>query len=492
VATVLVVDPDRVSRRFVELALQKMEQANIEQAKDAAGAMDILRTTQVDLVISETSLPDMTGTQFYGRLTQESRFSNLPFLFLSADDKTATKVLALDAGVDDYLTKPCDVAELGARARALMRRQQRIRAAFRRRNYLLAGEFAAIPFVDLIAILEVGKSNGTLAVTTARAMGELVLVNGQVVHASLGSLAGEPAFYRLVGESAGHFEFLPGQPAGRGEHGAITRPVQFLIMEAARILDEGAQSNQARISLFPRAEASTPRPPGLSEPPVAAPSPSADVAAELDRSMSDGFTLGELRVWNTETLSAWTRGGGARHRFHVHLIADARAGVSALLPLSGSLTEEWVLTAMGADEKVLGVAFHMRQQRLLDIVLVDIAQPGRFRESLGRRPSLVILAPADGDFLSVGTKARLELTGFLERLTPAAALAVGNEALAANLKEIPSFRRPTFPLKYVRGVLGEGRADARALVAEGIRLWGSSKPGSFSPPQTASRERGAR
>jgi hypothetical protein len=353
---------------------------------------------------------------------------------------------------------------------------------------LLAGEFAAIPFVDLIAILEVGKSTGTLAVSTSRAMGELLLVNGQVVHASLGSVAGEAAFYRLVGQKTGHFEFLPGQPVARADDGTISRSVQFLIMEAARILDEGAQSAGTRtLSNFPRAESTSKRP---SERPMrAAPVPDAEAAAQLDESLRDGFTLGELRVWNAEDLSTWTRSTGGRDRVHVHLIADPPAGVSALLPLTGSPTEQWVLAAMRPEEKALGVVFHMRH-RLLDIVLIDIRNPGRFRDSLGCQPSLVVLAPPEGDFLSVGTKPRVELTGLFERLAPVAALAVGNEALAANLKELPSFRKPAFSLKYVRGVLGEGRADARALIAEGIRLWGSSKPEAPSP--AVSREGGRR
>jgi CheY-like chemotaxis protein len=493
-ATIVIVDPDRVSRRFVELALQRIEKTNLEQAKDAAGALEILRTTQVDLVIAETSLPDMNGMQFHSRLAQESRYSNLPFIFLSADNRIATKVVALDAGVDDYLTKPCDGAELLARARALMRRQQRMRAAFRRRNYALAGEFAAIPFVDLIAILEVGKRTGTLAIMTPRAMGELLLSKGQVVHASLGSLAGEPAFYQLVGETSGHFEFLPGQPILHGEGGAIERPVNFLIMEAARILDEGPPAPRSsrnpdnvpepRVQLL--SERSSPR--------VAVPRPpDADIAAQLDQGMRDGFTLGELRVWNSEELSAWTRAEGGRDRFHVHLIAHPPAGISALLPLSGSPTEQWVLGAMRAEEKALGVAFYLRHERLLDVVLVDICNAGRFRESLARRPSLVVIAPPDGDFLSVGTKPRIELAGLFERLMPTAVLAVGNDALAGNLKELPPFRRPAFPLKFIRGALGEGRADSRALLTEGIRLWGSAPEASgTAPATTASREGGAR
>src|SRR5678816_3649773 len=99
-ATVLVVDPDGVSRRFVESALSKGNFA-VETVEDAAGAIDILRNQLVDLIVTETDLRDMNGVQLVRRLAQESRLRSIPVVFLSADSRVTTKVLALKAGADD-------------------------------------------------------------------------------------------------------------------------------------------------------------------------------------------------------------------------------------------------------------------------------------------------------------------------------------------------------------------------------------------------------
>src|SRR6478609_7551636 len=124
--TVLVVDGDRVSRRFVELALNN-EGFVIEAVNDASAALEVLGTQIIDLIVSETMLPDMNGLKFYRRLQQESQLRSVPFLFLSSDSQARTKMLALRTDVDDYLAKPCDAAEFAARVNALVERQRRRR-----------------------------------------------------------------------------------------------------------------------------------------------------------------------------------------------------------------------------------------------------------------------------------------------------------------------------------------------------------------------------
>src|SRR6476619_6213014 len=83
--TVLVVDGDPVSRRFVELALGKAGEFHVEAAESAAAAIEILRVQAVELIVSDTDLSDANGLQFYRTLAQESRLRGIPFLFLSAD-----------------------------------------------------------------------------------------------------------------------------------------------------------------------------------------------------------------------------------------------------------------------------------------------------------------------------------------------------------------------------------------------------------------------
>ena len=70
--TVLVVDSDPVSRRFVELALGKGGEFIVEAAESAAAAIEILRVQAVELIVSDTDLSDANGLQFYRTLAQES------------------------------------------------------------------------------------------------------------------------------------------------------------------------------------------------------------------------------------------------------------------------------------------------------------------------------------------------------------------------------------------------------------------------------------
>ena len=165
-ATVLIIDEDAVSRRFVELTLANVPGFLAETARDGASALEILQTTKVDLILSETDLPDTGGLHLYRRLTQERRLRSIPFVFLSSDARLETKVAALQAGVDDYLCKPCPGGELVARLQALIARYARIREIQRQRNYTLAGDFSAIPFTDLVAIIQMGRRTGTLSLAT--------------------------------------------------------------------------------------------------------------------------------------------------------------------------------------------------------------------------------------------------------------------------------------------------------------------------------------
>src|SRR5688572_6492120 len=109
--TVLAVDADAVSRRFVELALSAHGDFTVESAIDAAGALETLSTRTVDAIVAEIDLNDMNGLQLFRRLSQERRLRSIPFIVLSSDRRPSTKVAALRAGVDDYQTKPCEATE---------------------------------------------------------------------------------------------------------------------------------------------------------------------------------------------------------------------------------------------------------------------------------------------------------------------------------------------------------------------------------------------
>ena len=92
---------------------------DVRVAGEGEAALDIFRAWTPDLVLTDLSMPNMNGLKLCGRLRE---FSRVPIIVLSVKGDEATKIEALDAGADDYVTKPFGMGELLARVRAALRR----------------------------------------------------------------------------------------------------------------------------------------------------------------------------------------------------------------------------------------------------------------------------------------------------------------------------------------------------------------------------------
>lgn len=114
---VLLVEDDGSVRAFVREALL-VEGFAVVTAASVSEAEAVLQHAPVDLVLLDLGLPDSDGAELLQRLRQKA---NLPVIVVSARDQEAHKVRLLDAGADDYLTKPFSVAELLARIRVSLR-----------------------------------------------------------------------------------------------------------------------------------------------------------------------------------------------------------------------------------------------------------------------------------------------------------------------------------------------------------------------------------
>jgi DNA-binding response OmpR family regulator len=119
--TVLVVEDEPHIRGLVGLHLE-LEGWTPELVGDGHVALDRLRARPFDLVILDIMLPGLDGLTVLKALRRDSRNTDVPVLLLTARREESDKVLGLESGADDYLAKPFGVAELVARARALMRR----------------------------------------------------------------------------------------------------------------------------------------------------------------------------------------------------------------------------------------------------------------------------------------------------------------------------------------------------------------------------------
>lgn len=120
-ANIVVVEDEANIRRFIRLALES-EGYQVFEAENVKRGLIEAGTRRPDLVVLDLGLPDGDGTDLIRDLRN---WSAIPVIVLSARTAETEKVAALDAGADDYLTKPFGAAELLARVRAHLRRHKR-------------------------------------------------------------------------------------------------------------------------------------------------------------------------------------------------------------------------------------------------------------------------------------------------------------------------------------------------------------------------------
>ncbi len=117
---VLVVDEEPGIRRFLNSTLG--HSFEVSEAETGQNALGLASSKRHDLVILDLGLPDMNGTDLTRRLRE---WTDVPVIVISDRDREEDKIAVLDAGADDYLTKPFSAGELMARIRSIMRRSSK-------------------------------------------------------------------------------------------------------------------------------------------------------------------------------------------------------------------------------------------------------------------------------------------------------------------------------------------------------------------------------
>ena len=115
---ILVVDDELLLVKGMKFNLEN-EGYTVETAYDGATAIDMAKTGDFDLIILDLMMPQVDGLTACMRIRE---FSNVPIIMLTARSEDADKIIGLESGADDYITKPFNILELKARIRALLRR----------------------------------------------------------------------------------------------------------------------------------------------------------------------------------------------------------------------------------------------------------------------------------------------------------------------------------------------------------------------------------
>lgn len=121
---ICIVEDDESIRQLLKLTLENF-QYEIVDFDNGADAHEYLLNHKVDLAILDLMLPRMNGYEILKQMRQKNLNKETPVIILSAKDQEVDKIMGLDLGADDYMTKPFSVLELAARIRTLLRRTKK-------------------------------------------------------------------------------------------------------------------------------------------------------------------------------------------------------------------------------------------------------------------------------------------------------------------------------------------------------------------------------
>ena len=133
---VLVVDDEKLIVKGIRFSLEQ-ENMQVDCAYDGEEALNKVKENHYDMVLLDIMLPKITGLEVCQQIRE---FSSVPIIMLTAKGEDMDKILGLEYGADDYITKPFNILEVKARIKAIMRRTQKEEKVEEQPNILTVGE----------------------------------------------------------------------------------------------------------------------------------------------------------------------------------------------------------------------------------------------------------------------------------------------------------------------------------------------------------------
>ena len=190
--TVLLVEDDPAARRVQTVALEKTGPFRVLTAEEGQQALDLLRNTPVDAVVTDLRMPGMDGFQLVAEIS--TRYPGLPVFVLTAIPDLAHLDPALTGGSLNIHSKPPDYAVLAAQVRGLPPRAQ--------------GSVKGVSLPGLLHLLQWEARTATITVHADKLLGRLYVQDGLLIQAEAGDLQGSEAAFAMCGWPSPSVEFV--------------------------------------------------------------------------------------------------------------------------------------------------------------------------------------------------------------------------------------------------------------------------------------------
>src|SRR5271156_5951345 len=262
----LLVDDNPMVLGMLQQALSPF--ARVTAAGDAADALLKAVDDPPELLVCDYRMPGMDGRQLVERLKSRPATANFSTVLMANKADIAERLSPQDAA-DDYLEKPFFLKDATRRIKRMIDRIALEKMAKTApSDGVVRGSLAQMNVIDLMQSLEMGRKSCQLSLSNAGDKCEVFFVEGQVKHATYGSLVGDQAVFKVLRWTGGNFQL---DFEGKTSQETTQLNTQGLLMEGLRLLDEsqrdgGGEAESAAAPVSAQAPSSAPSSPASSSP----------------------------------------------------------------------------------------------------------------------------------------------------------------------------------------------------------------------------------
>jgi DNA-binding response OmpR family regulator len=230
---VLLVDDNPMVLGMLQQTLSAM--AEVKTATDGPDALLKAVDDPPDLLVSDYRMPGMDGRQLIEKLKSRPSTAGVAVILLATKGDITERLSSQDA-VDDYLEKPFFLKEATHRIKRIIDKialEKMSKATST--DGIVRGNLSQMNVIDLVQSLEMGRKSCLLSLTNEDDRCDMYFAEGQVTHASYGSLRGDEAVFKVLRWTGGNFQI---DFEGKTSEQSTTLNTQGLLMEGLRLLDE--------------------------------------------------------------------------------------------------------------------------------------------------------------------------------------------------------------------------------------------------------------